>query len=178
MRGLSLREKIEMHSQNDSCRVCHSKIDPIGFGLENFDYFGRWRDTYDFRQRVKTADEADEVIEFQTETSPDPVTRYYKTTRRAIPSGGALPDGTAFSGPAGLKRALLETRHDDLVRQVVSKMLTYALGRQLEYFDEPAVRTIIARLEADDYRFQTLLQAIVSSYPFQYKKNPPEELLQ
>ena len=178
LRGLSFREKVEMHSQDETCRVCHGKIDPIGFGLENFDYFGRWRDTYDFRQRVKTADEADEVVEFQTETSPEPVTRYYKNTRRAIPSSGALPDGTAFSGPAGLKRALLEMRHDDLVRQVVSKMLTYALGRQLEYYDEPAVRTIIATLEADDYRFQRLLQAIVTSYPFQYKKNPAEESLQ
>jgi hypothetical protein len=175
MRGLSFREKVEMHSENPTCRVCHDRIDPIGFGLENFDYFGRWRATYDFRQRVESADEADEVVEFQTETSPDPVTRYFKNTRRTIPSGGALPDGTAFSGPAGLKRALLETRHDDLVRQVVSKMLAYALGRQLEYYDEPAVRTIIATLEADDYRFQTLLKAIVVSYPFQYKKNPAGE---
>ncbi|MDP6580272.1 MAG: DUF1592 domain-containing protein [Vicinamibacterales bacterium] len=175
MRELSFREKVEMHSENPTCRVCHSKIDPIGFGLENFDYFGRWRDTYDFRQRVETADEADEVREFQTETSPEPITRYYKTTRRVIPSAGALPDGTAFSGPAGLKQALLDSRHDDLVRQVVSKMLAYALGRQLDYYDEPAVRAIIARLEAAEYRFQTLLQAIVESYPFQYKKNPAEE---
>ena len=178
MRGLSFREKVEMHSQNETCRVCHSTIDPIGFGLENFDYFGRWRDTYDFRQQVENADEADEVVEVQTETSPDPIRRFFKTTRRPIPTAGALPDGTAFSGPAGLKRALLETRHDDLVRQVVSKMLTYALGRQLEYYDEPAVRTIIATLDADDYRFQTLLRAIVASYPFQYKKNPAEESTQ
>jgi hypothetical protein len=156
--------------------VCHSKIDPIGFSLENFDYFGRWRDTYDFRQRVTDPDEADEVVEFQTETSPDPVTRYYKNTHRPIPADGALPDGTSFTGPAGLKRALLETRHDDLVRQVVTKMLAYALGRQLEYYDESAVRTIIATVAADDYRFQTLLQAIVVSYPFQYKKNPALEI--
>ena len=172
LRGLSFREKVEMHSQNETCRVCHSKIDPIGFGLENFDYFGRWRATYDFRQRVETADEADEVVEFQTETSPDPVTRYYKNTRRTIPSGGALPDGTAFSGPAGLKRALLETRHDDLVRQVVSKMLSYALGRQLEYYDEPAVRTIIAALEADDYRFQTIAAGDRRQLPVPIQEEP------
>ena len=54
-------------------------------------------------------------------------------------------------------------------------MLSYALGRQLEYYDEPAVRTIIAALEADDYRFQTLLQEIVAGYPFRYKKNRVEE---
>ena len=51
-------------------------------------------------------------------------------------------------------------------------MLAYALGRQLEYYDEPAVRKILAQLEADDYRFQTLIKAIVNSYPFLYKKNP------
>ena len=53
-------------------------------------------------------------------------------------------------------------------------MLSYALGRQLEYYDEPAVRKIIAALEDDDYRFQTLLRTVVTSYPFQYKKNPSE----
>ena len=175
LRGLSFREKLEMHSSNETCRACHRRIDPIGFSLENFDYFGRWRESYHFRQRVEDPAEADETVEIQTETSPDPVLRHYRNTRRTIAADGSLPDGTAFAGPAGLKRALLEHRHDDLVRQVVSKMLAYALGRQLEYYDEPAVRTIIAALEADGYRFQTLLQEIAASYPFQYKKNRPEE---
>ena len=175
LRGLSFREKLEMHSSNETCRACHSRIDPIGFSLENFDYFGRWRDTYDFRQRVEDPAEADETIEFQTETSPDPIVRHFKNTHRVIAADGSLPDGTSFAGPAGLKRALLENRHDDLVRQVVSKMLSYALGRQLEYYDEPAVRRIIAALEADGYRFQTLLQEIVAGYPFRYKKNRVEE---
>ena len=175
LRGLSFREKLEMHSSNEACAACHRRIDPIGFSLENFDYFGRWRETYHFRQRVEDPAEADEIIEFQTETSPDPIVRHYRNTHRVIAADGALPDGTPFVGPAGLKRALLEHRHDDLVRQVTSKMLAYALGRQLEYYDEPAVRTIIAALEADGYRFQTLLQEIVASYPFQYKKNRVED---
>ena len=177
MRGLSFREKLEMHSTNDSCRVCHSKIDPIGFSLENFDYFGQWRDDYRFRRRVRDPDEADETVEIDTETSPDPITVYYKNTRRPISVDGSLPNGATFVGPAGLKQALLEHRHDDLVRQTVSKMLSYALGRQLDYYDEPAIRGIIARLEADEYRFHTLLQAVVESYPFQYKKNPEESTL-
>jgi len=174
LEGLSFREKLEMHSTNDTCRVCHSKIDPIGFGLENFDYFGRWRDSYHFRTRVETEEEADE-IRIVDDTNVFSEKRYYKNVYREINAVGGLPDGTAFDGPAGLKEALLETRHDDLVRQVVSKMLTYALGRQLEYYDESAVRAIITALEADDYRFQTLLQEIVASYPFLYKKNPTEE---
>jgi len=175
LRGLSFREKLEMHSSNETCAACHRRIDPIGFSLENFDYFGRWRETYHFRQRVEDPAEADETVEFETETSPDPIVRYYKNTHRVIAADGALPDGTPFAGPAGLKKALLDNRHDDLVRQVTSKMLAYALGRQLEYYDEPAVRTIVAALEADGYRFRTLLQEIVASYPFQYKKNRVEE---
>ena len=175
MRGLSFREKLEMHSTNDSCRVCHSKIDPIGFSLENFDYFGQWRDDYRFRRRVRDPDEADETVEIDTETSPDPVTIYFKNTSRPVGAEGILPGGDPFTGPAGLKRALVETRHEELVRQVVSTMLSYALGRQLEYYDEPAVRTIVSRLEVNDFRFQTLLREIVTSYPFQYKKNPTRE---
>ena len=164
-----------MHSQNETCRVCHSKIDPIGFSLENFDYFGRWRESYHFRQRVEDPAEADETVEIETETSPDPVLRHYKNTHRTIAATGTLPDGTSFAGPAGLKQALLDTRHDDLVRQVSSKMLAYALGRQLEYYDEPAVRAILATLEVEGYRFQTLLREVVTSYPFLYKKNPSLE---
>ena len=91
----------------------------------------------------------------------DPLTEY---------TAGSLPSGTAFDGPAGLKRTLLAERHDDLVRQTASKMLAYALGRQLEYYDEPALRKIVAALEAGDYRFQTLVKETVASYPFQYKK--------
>ena len=174
LRGLSFREKVEMHREQEPCAGCHSKIDPIGFGMENFSFFGQWRDTYDFRSRVQTEEEADEVRVINTETSPDPITVYFKTTRRPIPVDGALPNGATFAGPAGLKQALLENRHDDLVRQTVSKTLAYALGRQLEYYDETAVRDIIAQLEADDYRFGTLLQAVVESYPFRYKKNPEE----
>ena len=172
LENLSFREKIEMHSSNDYCRGCHKRIDPIGFSLENFDFFGKWRDNYEFRQRVETAAEADETFEYETETSPEPITVHIKNVRRPIAATGTLPGGPEFSGPAGLKQALLEQRHDDLVRQVVSKVLTYALGRQLEYYDEPAVRKIIAALEADNYRFQTMLRTIVASYPFLYKKNP------
>ena len=86
-----------------------------------------------------------------------------------------MPEGAVFEGPAGLKKALIEHRHDDLARQTVTKMLAYALGRSLEYYDEPAVRKIIRALEGDGFRFQTLLREIVFSYPFLYKQSPEAE---
>ena len=176
MQEMSFREKVEMHSSNEYCRGCHSRIDPIGFSMENFSYFGQWRDTYDFRVRVDSEEEADESITIDTESSPEPITIHFRTTKRPISAQGSLPDGEGFEGPVGLKETLLRDRHPDLVRQIVSKMLAYSLGRQLEYYDEPAIREIISSLEKNDYKFQTLIQKVVASYPFQYKKNPAEEI--
>ena len=92
--------------------------------------------------------------------------------RKPITAEAVLPDGTPFQGPAGLRKVLLEQHREDLLRQLVSKMLAYALGRQLEYFDESAIRSIMKQMEADGYRLQSLVNGIASCYPFQYKKNP------
>lgn len=88
---------------------------------------------------------------------------------------GTLPNGTEFEGLSGLKRVVLEQRLEDLCRQVTSKMLSYALGRQLEYYDEPAIRRIVSAVETDGYRFRTLIHEIVSSYPFRYKRGQADE---
>ena len=127
--------------------------------------------TYHYRQRVKTEEEANEIRVVE-DTNVFTEKRFYKNTFTPINASGALPSGTTFLGPTGLKQALLEERHSDLVRQTASKLLSYGLGRQLEYFDEPAVRAIIAALEDDGFRFRTLVKAIVLSFPFQYKKLP------
>ena len=76
-----------------------------------------------------------------------------------------------FDGLAGLKTVIVAQRRDDLVRQLAQKMLSYALGRQLEYYDEPAIRKIVAHTSDDHDRMQTLVREIVTSYPFQFKQN-------
>lgn len=93
--------------------------------------------------------------------------------RQSINDSGVLPDGTRFAGLAGLNEVLSETRSKDLVRQVSSKMLSYALGRQLEYYDEPALRDIIKKIGMEENRFQSLVHEIVQSYPFRYKRVQP-----
>jgi len=161
---LTFREKLALHSEQESCRSCHSQFDPLGFSLENFSYFGQWRDNYTFRIRIKEPEDI----------NYDPESNYRRVTKE-IDVSGTLPEGASFSGPAGLKRVLVEHRQDDLVRQTVTKTLAYALGRPLEYYDEPTVRRVIAALGDNEYRFQTLLREIVQSYPFLYKKHPVDE---
>ena len=138
---LTAREKLELHSDSPRCASCHKQIDPLGFGLENFDFFGRYRT---------------------------------RNRRQVIDSKGQLPNGTVFRGIDGLKEAIVTHRHDDLVHQVIRKMLSYSLGRQLEYYDEAAIIRIGKALKANEFRMKTLIKQIVLSYPFQYKQHQTE----
>jgi hypothetical protein len=82
-----------------------------------------------------------------------------------IDASGALPDGTRFNGVAELRAALVR-RPERFVRTVTEKLLTYALGRGLDYYDMTAVRRIVADAAKDDYRFQSVILGIARSYPF------------
>jgi cytochrome c553 len=90
----------------------------------------------------------------------------------AIEAAGTLPDGTAVDGPEGLKKVVLD-RRDDFVECLAAKMLTYALGRGLEPYDQPTVRAIRRQAARDDYRFSSLVLGIVNSVPFQMRKQLP-----
>ena len=83
-----------------------------------------------------------------------------------IDASGEFPDGASFVGVEELKRILLE-KSDDFTRCLTEKMLIYALGRGLEYYDRAAVREIQASVAADGYRLRTLIKQIVLSPPFQ-----------
>jgi mono/diheme cytochrome c family protein len=87
-----------------------------------------------------------------------------------IDASGKLPDGTQFQGPAGLSRLLLEKYREDFVRTATEKLLTYALGRGVEYYDNPAVRTIMRQAARDGYRVSSLVLAVVKSTPFQIRR--------
>ena len=92
-------------------------------------------------------------------------------TRLPIDAAGELPDGTEYEGPAGLKAALLRSP-DRFVTTVTEKLLTYALGRGVEYYDAPTVRAIVREAALDDYRLSTLIKGVVRSTPFQMRRTP------
>ena len=132
----TLRERMEQHRSNPSCASCHKRMDPLGFGFENYDAIGRWRDT-----------DGDDPI--------DP--------------SGSLPDAGSFRGPVELK-ALLATNREAFARTLTEKLMTYALGRGLEYYDRCAVDRILEGLASEDYRFGRLVVGIVTSEPFRNRK--------
>ena len=132
--GLSFRETLEIHRKKASCAGCHAKIDPLGFGLENFDAIGRWR---------------------TVDANGDP-----------IDSKATLPGDISFSSPAELKK-LLQGSDELFLRNLARKMLAYSLGRPLEYYDEPVITDLIAKLRKDGLKMQSLVLSIVESHPFQ-----------
>ena len=86
-----------------------------------------------------------------------------------VDATGELPDGTVFSGPAALKTVILQ-RRQEFARCVTEKLLTYAIGRGLEYYDRPVVESILRRLEADNYRVSALVEGIVQSEAFRLRR--------
>ena len=134
---LTMRERMAEHRANPVCASCHAKMDPIGFGLENFDAVGAWR---------------------ATEGNNTP-----------IDASGTLPNGVKFDGAVGLRQTLLQ-HPEAFVRTMTTKLLTYALGRGVEYYDAPAIRAITANAARDNYTFSSLTLGVVNSVPFQMRR--------
>ncbi len=136
----TLREALEEHRSKPLCASCHSRMDPIGFGFENFNAMGMWRD----HERNQT-----------------------------IQAGGTLVTGENFKSVSELKHILVTRRKTDFYRCLTEKLLTYALGRGLEYYDVETTDRIVERLGKEDGRFSALLMGIVESAPFQRQRAKP-----
>lgn len=136
----TLRQRMEQHRENVSCASCHERMDPLGFGLENFDAVGAWRDRDG---------------EFEIDAS------------------GTLPSGQSFAGPAELRKVLV-SKQDEFRRCLAEKMLIYALGRGLEYYDRCTVDQLVQTLADNGDRFGSMIVAIVESVPFQRVRSAPD----
>ena len=89
----------------------------------------------------------------------------------AIDSSGELPDGTKLDGPDDLREALVR-RPEQFVQTFTERLMTYALGRTIEYYDMPAVRRVVRDAAEDDYRFSALVRGIVESEQFRMRRVP------
>ena len=87
----------------------------------------------------------------------------------AIDASGVLPDGRTFEGVAELRTALTD-RPQQFVTTVTEKLMTYALGRGVEYYDMPTIRRIVREAETADYRWSAVILGIIESAPFQMRR--------
>jgi hypothetical protein len=133
---VSLRKQLEAHRANAVCASCHSKMDVLGFGLENYDAIGKWR----------TVD-----------------------GKFPIDVGGTMPSGKTFQTAAEM-RTILVGSMPQISRCLIEKIMTYALGRGMQTYDNRTIDQINKDLATDGYKFQTLIYDVVRSLPFQSRR--------
>ena len=140
IRAMTLRENMALHATNPLCASCHSRMDPLGLALENFNAMGQWR-TAEMNQPIEAA--------------------------------GKLITGEKFADIRELKRILATAHRGDFYRCVSEKLLTYALGRGVDYYDTDTLDQLVASLEAGEGRLSVLIRGIIESAPFQQRRRPP-----
>lgn len=133
---MTLRQQLELHRQNAACASCHRVMDQLGFGIENFDAIGRWRD---------------------------------KDGQQPLDTRGDIPGGGSFNGPIELA-SVLRKKQRDFSESLTEKLLTYALGRGLEFYDQCATDRIIQTLMERDFKFSVLVTEIAKSEPFRMRR--------
>jgi hypothetical protein len=137
----TLREQMEQHRSNPNCAICHQKLDPLGFGLENFNAVGEWR---------------------------------AQDNKKNIDASGELPGGLKFNGPTELRKVLLG-KADQFRSCFAEKLLTFGLGRGLEYYDKCALDGIVTACKGNGDTFSSVVLAVVKSDPFQKRKGKRSE---
>ncbi|MFN3153131.1 DUF1592 domain-containing protein [Bremerella sp.] len=134
----TIREQLAKHRSQGECASCHTKIDPAGFALENFDPTGKWRDHYPLIQGrgVKKGPEIDASYE--------------------------LPSGQEFKNIQGFQKIITSHPHR-LAANVAEHLLVYGTGAKIEFADRPQVETIAHKAAADDYGFRSIIEHVVTS---------------
>jgi hypothetical protein len=135
----TIREQLSKHTANAECAVCHVKIDPPGFALENYDPSGKWRDTYKLTGGKKS------------KLKVDPSNR--------------MPSGESFDSIDEFKQIVLK-HPDKLARGLAEKLVTYGTGATVRFADRQAIDQIVQQASANDYGFRSIIESVATNILF------------
>jgi hypothetical protein len=147
--NLTTREKLLAHQQEPQCASCHRKIDPIGFGLENFDPIGKWR-------------------ELEHTVAAKGKRKVKKGAGHKIDTSDSFHKGPDFADYFAM-RDLIADREEDFAEGFTEHLIEYALGRSVGFTDQGLVNNILTAARSEDFKVNVFIQALVSSPQFQQK---------
>lgn len=162
--NLTFRERFAQHREDESCALCHDKIDPLGFALEAYDDGGGFvlADNYKRPRKKKKQDN--------------------QSHDKAVDTSGQLPSGESFEDFEQLKQILVSSQRERITRNLVRQLLAYALCRKLEIYDQPTVESIVMAVKSEEATWRDLISEIVHSLPFRqtyvpanHENGPPLE---
>jgi hypothetical protein len=148
---LTTRERLLAHQEEPQCASCHRKIDPIGFGLENFDAVGLWRTEDTFQAK----DDAGKPLPNAKKIWP-------------IEAAGAFHRGPSFRDFFEM-RAVVAGKTENFARGITSALIEYALGRPCGFSDDALVESILQKAKASNFGLRDLLLALIQNEAFQRK---------
>jgi mono/diheme cytochrome c family protein len=157
----TIREQLAKHKNDESCAICHRNIDPPGFALEAFDPIGRYRDFYRTTETGEKLD--DQRVFFGSHYGH---VKYLQGA--AVDASSTLPDDTAVSDIREFKTHLA-TKPELIARSFVSKLVTFATGKNIEPGDLLEVDLIVSRAKDRQYGMQSLIHEVVQSELFRNK---------
>ncbi len=140
---LSIREQLALHREDPACADCHAGLDPWGIALDHYDAVGL------YREEIRR-----------------PGGKRGQFQKVPVDAKATLPGGVEVDGLGALQTYLVTQRHEQFAHALVSKLLTYALGRSLDFTDEPVVVALTQDFVAHDHQLPALLRALVVSEPF------------
>jgi hypothetical protein len=158
--AVTIREQLAKHRQTENCASCHTRIDPPGFALENYDVIGGWRDKY----RVVVSDR-----KFAVNNRFGPLGKYLAAYQYGlglpVDSGDTLPDGRSFKTIEDFKKLILADP-EQIARSITEKLIVYSTGHTVGFNDQKAINAILADAKKSDYGLRTLVHSIVASELF------------
>ena len=148
---LTKREKLAAHMEEAQCASCHRKIDPIGFGLENFDAAGKWRS----KEHQYTKNRKGEMVPSRTGTPID--------------ATGEFHNGPAFGDFYELRDLIAKWQAEEFARSFTEALIEYGLGRPFGFTDETLANEILTAAKSQDYSLASFIHSIVQTKEFQSK---------
>ena len=161
----SLKDRLIAHRESEACMNCHRKIDPWGIAFENYDGIGVWRGST-FQKKGSAA-----VAVSEKSQSPKKRTARKRAARKPrkateVDPRTTLANGTEIQNLDDLKAYLVEHKRDQFAETLVRKLLSYSLGRYLEFTDTESVKKLTSDFREDEYRMKDLIVSIVLSETF------------
>ena len=163
---LTVRERVSAHQEEPQCASCHRKIDPIGFGLENFTASGLWRTSYASVAGKQT--KAEKRINKAAKKAGKTKTPVAKPVRSGIDASGKFHNGPAFKDYYELRDKIAE-QHESFARGYTEALIAYGLGRPFGFTDEDLADRVMATGRKYNYNAASFIHAVVASKEFKSK---------
>ena len=157
----TIKDNINEHRKNPNCASCHSKMDPFGLAMEDFDVLGRYRESYQKYVVTKVPYEKKEKGKI---VKKERITHKFVDTTK-VESDAVHRDGRTIDGIEGLKKLMLEDK-DKIAKNLLTKLSQYAMGREMNYADSEMIHRLLDASKKNDYSLRDLIVSIIADESF------------